>query len=1091
MSRIRRLSLLPTCAALLLALTACGRTGEDISAADVADNNRGVALMGYFDYDGARDVFEQLVQRRPDWRDARLNLAIATLNRQQDGDEQLALGIVEAVLQEDPDDLRANYIAGLLHLYLGETEAALARFGVVTAGDPEDAYAAYFTGQALVQQGDLEAAAIEYRRAIEQDSYLRSAYYGAALVLRRLGQPDRAREMLDVYQRFADNPRARLAEFKYTRLGPKGEALAVGREDASPVPAPSGDLFADPVPIGIDLPDKLTSLTTADVDGDGLQDLYLVTAPVTRLLMGTAQGGFVEVPGHPLAGIADGKAALWGDIDNDGDTDLYLCRSGANQLWYSEQGGTWTETAAATGTRDTGDCADGGMIDADHDGDLDLFVVNGDGPDELFSNNGDGSFRRLGASQGIAGSAPGRQFLAADLDSDRDLDLVVVNRSGGNHVWINDRLWQYRAAEGLEGFRGTALEAATIADLEADGRPDIYGLDRNGRLRRWRWQPAGWEEDDLGEAPGGDARLAVSDFDGDGRLELLMAGSEGILLRDASGAVTPLAEGLALGGPVLVLNADVDAGPELVTPDAGVLKRWPAGPGRLPFLGLSLTGKEDKADSMRSNQSGIGTRVSLRLLDRWTITAMLERNSSPGQSLQPMFLGLGGRPEADYVAIDWSDGVFQTELGLAPGQMHRIAETQRQLSSCPVIFAWDGERYRFVSDVLGVGGLGFLIEPGQYAPPRPWEYFLMPAGSLAPRDGRYVVKIAEPMEENLYLDSARLHAFDLPPGWDMVNDERMATGAPEVTGRPMFFRRAIEPVGARNERGEDVLDAVLRADRRAAPVGDLDHRFIGLLDSEHRLVLEFGAAINPVDSSPVLVADGWVEYPYSQTIFAAWQAGLVYESVTLDARTADGVWHPVYPAFGYPAGMPRVMALPLDGLPPQTVALRLATNQEVYWDRIRVVYEEPPPPGLVHTVMAPVTARLAKTGFARRTTSDQRLPHYDYALRDAFWDARYLDGFYTRLGPVEPLVEAADDAVVIAGSGEEVHLEFEAPSGGGEGSNRRFVLEARGWAKDMDLFTGDGGRVGPLPRRVSGDAEVDARRRTLHEQLNVRFQSGR
>lgn len=1091
MSRARRLLLVLSCAVWLLVLAACGRQDADITAADVADNNRGVALMGYFDYSGAHDVFEQLVQRRPDWRDARLNLAIATLNRQRDGDEQRALAIVGEVLEEHPDDIRASYIAGLLRLYLGETDAALERFRIVTAGDPEDAYAAYFTGQALVQRGDLEAAASEYLRAIEKDAYLRSAYYGAALVLRRLGQPDQAREMLEVYQRFADNPRARLAEFKYTRLGPKGEALAVGREDAALAPQPSGALFGDPVPIGVELPDALTSLTTADVDGDGFQDLYLVAAEATRLLKGTPRGDFVEASGHPLAGIAEGTAALWGDIDNDGDTDLYLCRSGANQLWRADPGGTWTETAASTGTGDDGDCADGGMIDADHDGDLDLFVVNGDGPDELFSNNGDGSFRRLGVSQGIAGSASGRQFLAADLDGDRDLDLVVVNQGGGNHVWINDRLWQYRAAEGMEAFRAAGLDAATIADLEADGRPDIYGVDRDGSLRRWRWQPAGWEEDDLGKVAVEDARLAVADFDGDGRLELLISGSDGILLRDASGSATVLAEGLTVGGPVLVLNADVEAGPELVIPDAGALQRWPAGPGRLPFLGLSLTGKEDQADSMRSNQSGIGTRVSLRLLDRWTITAMQDRDSSPGQSLQPLFLGLGGRPEADYVAIDWSDGVFQTELGLAPGQVHRIAETQRQLSSCPVIFAWDGERYRFVSDVLGVGGMGFLIEPGQYAPPRPWEYFLMPAGSLAPRDGRYVVKIAEPMEENLYLDSVRLHAFDLPPGWDMVNDERMATGAPEVTGRPIFFQRVVDPVSARNERGEDVLETVLHADHRAAPVGDLDHRFIGLLDSAHRLVLEFGDAINPPDSRPVLVADGWVEYPYSQTVFAAWQAGLSYESVTLDARTADGVWHTVHPGFGYPAGMPRVMALPLDGLPAGTVALRLSTNQEVYWDRIRIVFEAPPPPGLVHTVMAPVTARLAKTGFARRTTADQRLPHYDYALRDAFWDARYLDGFYTRLGPVGPLLDATDDAVVILGSGEEVHLEFDAPAGTGEASNRRFVLEARGWAKDMDLFTGDGGRVGPLPRRISGDAAVDVRRRALHEQLNVRFQSGR
>ncbi len=1076
---------------VLLALAGCERSGEAFNAEDVAANNRGVALMGYFDYSAARDTFDALVQRRPGWHDARLNLAVATLNRQQEGDEQRALAIVDTVLQEDPENLRASYIAGLLYLYLGETEAALARFNTVTSGDPDDAYAAYFSGQALVQQGDLAAAADAYARAIELDPYLRSAYYGAALVLRRLDQPEQAREMLAVYERFRDNPRARLAEFKYTRLGPKAAALAIGREQAALATPPSGDLFGAPLIIGPALGTQVRSLTTADADNDGVQDLFLVTATDTRLLTGTADGSYTESAGHPLAGITDGHAALWGDVDNDGAADLYLCRRGANQLWLAETDGAWREAGASTGVADTGDCVDGGMVDADHDGDLDIFVVNGDGPDELFSNNGDGSFRRLGANQGIAGAASGRQFLAADLDNDRDLDLLVINQGGGNAVWANDRLWQYRAAEGFDDFRATALLAVTIADMDADGRPEIHGVSEDGRLLSWRRQPDGWKQAQHGAVDGNNPQLTAADFDGDGRLEMLVASSEEISIRDASGAITVVVDEPGPLGPALVLNADVTAGPELVAAAADALRRWPAGPGRLPFLGLSLSGKEDQADSMRSNQSGIGARVSLRLLDRWTITSTLERDSAPGQSLQPLFMGLGGQPNADYVAIDWSDGVFQTELDLGAARLHRIAETQRQLSSCPVIFAWDGEQYRFISDVLGVGGLGFLVEPGVYAEPRPWEYFLMPRDSLAPKDGRYVIKIAEPMEENLYLDAAGLHAFDLPPGWDMVNDERMATGAPDVTGRPIFFREDLNPIAANNERGETVLDAVIAGDHRAAPVGALDKRFIGLLAAEHQLTLEFGRVINPPGSKPVLVVDGWVEYPYSQTIFAAWQAGLIYKAASLDARTADGEWQRAYPGFGYPAGMPREMALPLANLPADTVALRLVTNQEIYWDRVRVVMEESPPPELIHTVMAPVSARLAKTGFARRSTAAQRLPYYDYALRDAFWDARYLDGFYTRLGPVDALIASADDAVAIIGSGEEVELGFDAPAAVAPGWTRRFVLEARGWAKDMDLYTRDGGQVGPLPRRIQGDPSMDARRQALHERYNVRFQSGR
>ena len=90
----------------------------------------------------------------------------------------------------------------------------------------------------------------------------------------------------------------------------------------------------------------------------------------------------------------------------------------------------------------------------------------------------------------------------------------------------------------------------------------------------------------------------------------------------------------------------------------------------------------------------------------------------------------------------------------------------------------------------------------------------------------------------------------------------------------------------------------------------------------------------PTAGDPMLIADGWVEYPYSQTSFAAWQAGATYDAPTIEARLADGTWTTVLEQIGYPAGMPRRMSLPLVGLPAGTTAIRIRTNQEIYWDRL-------------------------------------------------------------------------------------------------------------------------------------------------------------
>jgi hypothetical protein len=512
------------------------------------------------------------------------------------------------------------------------------------------------------------------------------------------------------------------------------------------------------------------------------------------------------------------------------------------------------------------------------------------------------------------------------------------------------------------------------------------------------------------------------------------------------------------------------------------------GPGRFAFVALSLTGREDDADAMRSNASGIGNRVAMRTGSRWTVAETSRASSGPGQSLQPVEIGTAGRPRADFVAIDWSDGVFQTELDLAAGEAHVVAETQRQLSSCPVLFAWNGVEYAFISDILGVGGIGYAIGPGEYGEPRPWENFLMPRGVPAARDGLLAVKITEPMEEATYLDAARLVAYDLPPGWSMVLDERMAIAGPEATGRPVFFRNLVLPVQAVNDRGEDVTHTIVSDDLDAAPVGPLDHRFIGLLAGEHSLTLSFEEPLDALGDRLVLIVDGWVEYPYSQTNFAAWQAGRSYDPPTLEARGADGRWRVVLESFGYPAGMPRRMSVPLPLLPERARELRLRTNQEIYWDRVAVAVAEEAP-GVRRQELELVTARLATTGYADRTTGAQRLPGYDYSRRAPLWDTRIQAGWYTRPGDVTELVAAADDALAIFGPGEEVHLDFAAPAGPApEGWRREVVLETEGWCKDMDFYTKDGRTVGPLPARGAGDADLVAR---LHRSYNTRYLDGR
>jgi hypothetical protein len=111
---------------------------------------------------------------------------------------------------------------------------------------------------------------------------------------------------------------------------------------------------------------------------------------------------------------------------------------------------------------------------------------------------------------------------------------------------------------------------------------------------------------------------------------------------------------------------------------------------------------------------------------------------------------------------------------------------------------------------------------------------------------------------------------------------------------------------------------------------------------------------------------------------------------------------------------------------------------------------------------------------------------YDYDNRPPLWDTRHLAGWYTRFGPVEQIIREPNHALAIIGPGEEVHMEFIAPTEAPpNGWTRYHVFKTEGWCKDMDLYTLDPDTLEPLP----GDKTPE--RTELHERYNTRFRSGR
>ncbi|MEE2907440.1 MAG: FG-GAP-like repeat-containing protein [Planctomycetota bacterium] len=1111
------------CLLYALLVVGCGKKDVDSDSSQVAslpaeaitENNRGVGLMGSFDYDGAWQVFHGLTDQYPGHPQLQVNLAIAQLNRQQEGDEQAALQILKRVLQTNPGHLNALYVTGLLETNLGDPTTSHERFRFVAEQDPEDAYAAYFTGQTLLQMDRAEEAIDWYGRAIAIDPYLRSASYGAAQAARRLGMNEEAAAYLKTFQSLAENPRARLAEIKYTRMGPKAEVLVLGESRGVPVRRPLWtdleSVFSSSALHAVDTP----AITACDIDLDGRVDMFcngLMKGdgpPSSRVFWNKADG-WVTDETLPPAQVTNVNTALWGDVDANGWPDVYLCRDGGNQLWLQDNGvwkvGLAIEAAEGMPRR----TVDGAIFDADHDGDLDIFAVNADGPNVLINNNRDGTWRSIGEDEGLpAPNRASRQVVVADLDNDRDLDLVIINEEPPHEVYVNDRLWRYKAAQGFEEFKATPMAAVAAGDINANGQIELVSLGVDNQSLEWSreadWLPRQvWSsyDDDItsteivGPIQQPRPQVALLDLSGTGRLMRVQSSGDGWLAQDINNEIISDIPGhveshdfidyeLRTFAPVLLKP---DQGYSIVTLHQGeaelVISAENPGPGRYPFVAVSFTGKHDEGQSMRSNASGIGTRYSARSGSRWSMGRVLRDDSGPGQSLQPVPIGLGPDPSLDFLAIEWSDGVYQTELGLSESTV--IEETQRQLSSCPVLFVRDGDEQIFVSDLLGVGGIGFRTGRDTVVTPRPWERFLMPEGVLRSHDGHYELTIAEPMEESCYLDAARLVQWHLPPGWSMTLDERMGTAAPLPTGEPVFYRTALKPSRCRDNMSGEITAVLLEVDGVAVEPTDHDVRFMGRLVRPHQLELSFDKTLDSLPGSPVLVLDGWVEYPYSQTNFAAWQAGATYDPPTIEARGEDGVWEVVASKVGYPAGMPRQMSLPLGSLPDGVDALRITSNLEIYWDAAMVVGSEPCPDAVKQSLPLQ-SAHLFDAGYPERRNGPQKRPGFDWSKRVPLWDTRFQRGMHSLHGDVHPLIEKTDAALAIFGPGEAVECSFSAipePLNREPGWTSRFVLEIDGWCKDKDLFTQDGDTIEPLPVDPMGEAAM------LHQNYNDRWMGG-
>ncbi|MBN1441110.1 MAG: VCBS repeat-containing protein, partial [Planctomycetes bacterium] len=950
---------------------AAGCGGSSESPAFVQAINEGVGHMGQFNYGPAVDAFQKALSLQPRSVEAKVNLAVAYFNRNKDKEDDAATAarLLDEALSSDPSHLRALYYRGIVYQNEGEAEKAIPCFERVVEARPGDGAAWFFLGLCKNRIG--EPCEAELQKALERKPNLVSAHYLLFQILKR-AEPEKAEIHLRRFEELRQSPTGETVQVpQYDQMGELALVRPLPR-----VPSATGRTYtplaaktllenlAPPAAGGL----PLGGGAAGDMDGDGRADLIVAAAgdggSGTVRWLRALEGGALEdaTKGSALESIQGALACSLGDWDNDGRLDLFVACAGENRLLRGTEEGPLEDVTDAAGAAG-GDAisVSAVFLDADHDADLDIFVCNTTAPggsspvpNQLLRNNADGTFTDIAEPAGVACPEDLCVLLAAgDIDGDRDTDLVILRAGAPARIFLNELEGRYREAgsvpEDLRGDLGGVLQ-----DLDGDENLDLLLLSGEKPPARL------FLGDGLGgfrssesfastAAAAGEpsfAAVRIADLDLDCDLDIALFGKAGhVLLNDGEGRFAlwadtwPASEIQPLAG-VELLDWTGDGAADLLRWRGGEAALLEVVPGSVQppstWMKVKPTGERVVDPRMRSPASGYGTRISVRAGRLGLSVSYFGLWGGASQSSLPVTVGLAGAGKADYVSFLWTDGVGQSELGLLAGEVHDVAENQRKISSCPVLFAWNGRRFAFVSDFAGVGGLGYFVGPGEYASPQVLEHVKIEPDALQPRDGLYELRVTEPMEETAYVDRLELRAIDHPRGILVYPDERLALTGPPPTQRLLVVDRPIFPLRATGPGGVDATESLLRVDRRYAYAPPLDRRFHGFC-RRHALELDFGDRLAgiPRDAPLFLFLHGYLEYPYSQTNFAASQAGLAWEPLRIDRLGPGGEWTTIEADAGAFGGMGRMITVDLSGkLAGETCRLRLVTNLEIFFDQI-------------------------------------------------------------------------------------------------------------------------------------------------------------
>ena len=458
-----------------------------------------------------------------------------------------------------------------------------------------------------------------------------------------------------------------------------------------------------------------------DYDNDGLADVFVANwLGCTNSLYhndGNFQFSRVRI-GLPVE--TDG--GIWGDWDNDGDPDLFLCifQPSKSDFYRNDLAGmghsTFTRVPSGTSVAASVGAAWG---DYDNDGFVDLAVANSGVPNQnefLYRNDGAGGMIRVNAPPLTSSGGRSQNCSWADCDGDGDLDLYVANGDAQqNFLFRNEGGGAFsRVTQGLLVTTASTWSSPAWADYDNDGDLDLYVTavypDRGYRNALYQNNGDGTfttvEDDPAVTQYANSGGVAWGDFDNDGYLDLFVANMDlepdFLFHNERDGSFTRIYDGdlvndTGYAGGCAWADLDNDGFLDLYVANQGETANMStAQPNFLYRNDAKANGNNNSWLLVRlvgtaSNRSAIGAKVRAKAT-LWGKEAWQLREISGGSGLCSQndlraHFGLGAATTVDLLRIEWPSGIVQEIANLPGSQIVTVEEHQAGVTNAPALAA--------------------------------------------------------------------------------------------------------------------------------------------------------------------------------------------------------------------------------------------------------------------------------------------------------------------------------------------------------------------------------------------------------------------